>query len=107
MNGYLCALSYSLLFLLTNKVYSPQYNLWILPFFVLLRVPIWLWIAFCVFDLVGFVAFFRSVVPGPFGGQLAEHLLVVSVWGRAAVLVLLGALALRLAARGSYGEARD
>ena len=33
-------------FLLSNKVYSPNYDLWIVPFFVLLPIPRRVWIAF-------------------------------------------------------------
>jgi hypothetical protein len=43
------------LFLLANKVYSPNYDLWIVPFFVLLPVARRTWIAFVVSDLAVFV----------------------------------------------------
>jgi uncharacterized membrane protein len=46
-------------FLLFNKVHSPQYALWILPFFVLLRVPIAWWAAYAVVDLTVYVGVFR------------------------------------------------
>ncbi len=38
-------------FLLTNKVYSPNYDLWIVPFFVLLPLTPRLWWTFCAADL--------------------------------------------------------
>ncbi len=38
-------------FLLTNKVYSPNYDLWIVPFFVLLPFTRRHWWAFCAADL--------------------------------------------------------
>lgn len=56
-----------LLFLLTAKVYSPQYALWLLPFFALVRVP---WHAFAVFTLteigvtVAIWAFFVAFADG-------------------------------------------
>lgn len=77
-----------IVFVLANKVYSLQYDLWILPFFALLDLPGVLWIAFSLLDVIGFVTFFRHAVPGRCGGVLAEHLLVTSVWGRVAVLAL-------------------
>ena len=46
-------------FLLLHKVHSPQYTLWLLPFFVLLRVR-WGWIAaYLVADLAMYVGIFR------------------------------------------------
>ena len=34
-------------FMLANKVYSPNYDLWIVPFFVLLPIGRRVWIGFC------------------------------------------------------------
>ncbi|MGH2829734.1 MAG: glycosyltransferase 87 family protein [Actinomycetota bacterium] len=41
----------AILFLLTAKVYSPQYALWLLPFFVVVRVPWHGFAAFAVADM--------------------------------------------------------
>lgn len=46
-------------FLLFNKVHSPQYVLWLLPFFVLLRVSIGWWAAYSVADIAVYVGVFR------------------------------------------------
>ena len=45
-------------FLLTNKVYSPNYDLWIVPFFVLLPFTRRHWWAFCAADLGVFTLVF-------------------------------------------------
>ena len=42
------------IFLLSNKVYSPTYDLWLLPCFVLLALPRRLWLAFCAVDVAVF-----------------------------------------------------
>jgi uncharacterized membrane protein len=46
------------LFLLTNKVYSPQYSLWILPWFALALPSVRLWLAFALTDVAVFVTRF-------------------------------------------------
>jgi uncharacterized membrane protein len=45
-------------FLLTNKVYSPQYGLWLLPLFALALPNLWAFIAFSVTDVAVFVTRF-------------------------------------------------
>ncbi|GAA5144627.1 hypothetical protein GCM10023321_01310 [Pseudonocardia eucalypti] len=83
-------------FLLLHKVHSPQYALWILPFFALLRVR-WGWIAgYFLADLaigIGifryfYVAFTRGTDYEIYSG-LAAQAVIVGVWGRAALLVAL------------------
>jgi uncharacterized membrane protein len=54
------------LFLLSNKVYSPTYDLWLVPAFVLLPFLARWWIAFCAVDVGVFVSvygFFHGFVP--------------------------------------------
>ena len=46
-------------FLLWNKVHSPQYTLWLLPFFVLIRVNVLWWIGYAIADLMVYVGVFR------------------------------------------------
>ncbi len=46
------------LFLLTNKVYSPQYGLWLLPWFALALPNAWLFAAFEVADVAVFLTRF-------------------------------------------------
>ena len=80
-------------FLLFHKVHSPQYTLWLVPMFVLLRIR-WGWIiAYYVADLamgVGIFRYYYAINTGkPYGiyDGLAEQATVVGVWGRAALLV--------------------
>jgi uncharacterized membrane protein len=53
------------LFLLSNKVYSPQYGLWLLPFFALGLVDLRQYVAFEIADIAVFVTRFS------FFGQLS------------------------------------
>jgi len=46
------------LFLLTNKVYSPQFSLWLLPWFALAFPNLWLFVAFEAADVAVFVTRF-------------------------------------------------
>ncbi|MFR9730554.1 glycosyltransferase 87 family protein [Saccharopolyspora sp. MS10] len=75
-------------FLLLHKVHSPQYVLWLLPFFVLLRIR-WGWIAaYLLADLAMGIGIFRWL--GEASGindGFAAQALVLGVWGRAALLV--------------------
>ncbi len=80
-------------FLLLHKVHSPQYALWLLPFFALLRVQ-WGWIVgYLLVDLamgIGIFRWFHVISSGAEGGiyyGLAAQAVAVGVWGRAALLV--------------------
>ncbi len=82
-------------FLLLHKVHSPQYTLWLLPFFVLLQVR-WGWIAaYLVADAAMGIGIFRwfyvsgNDLPDGIRDGLAAQAVVVGVWGRAALLVAL------------------
>jgi len=78
-------------FLLFNKVYSPQYVLWLLPFFVLLRIRWGWWLSYLAVDLVLYVGLFRWYYDITRGGDfgLAKQAAVVGVWGKAVLLALL------------------
>jgi hypothetical protein len=89
-------------FLLLHKVHSPQYTLWLLPFFVLLAVP-WRWVAaYLVVDAVMGVSIFRWLWLLNTGGDqsilggLTVQGVVLGVWGRAVLLVVLFVLFLRV-----------
>lgn len=86
-------------FLLFNKAYSPQFALWLLPFFVLIRVRLGWWVAYTVFDTLVYVGFLRWLAGLPLGIDfgLAKQALILGIWGRAVMLVLLSVVFLRTA----------
>ncbi|MGI8775085.1 MAG: glycosyltransferase 87 family protein [Actinomycetota bacterium] len=80
-------------FLLWNKVHSPQYTLWLLPFFALLRVHVAWWVAYALADLAVYVGIFRWFHDMGIHGMeeltWAKKLLIGGVWARAALLLAL------------------
>ncbi len=86
------------LFLLTNKAHSPQFALWLLPFFCLVRLR-WGWFAtYMALDVLMYVGLFRwfdalSTDAPDYG--LPYQALVLGVWGRAIMLALLYVVFLR------------
>ena len=84
-------------FLLLNKVSSPQYVLWLLPFLVLLRVHVAWWAAYAVTDVVVYVAVFRwlhALASGADPDRVAA-VLEAGVWLRSALLAALFVVLLR------------
>jgi uncharacterized membrane protein len=82
-------------FLLLHKVDSPQYTLWLVPMFVLLRVR-WVWIVlYYLADIAMGIGIFRYyyaiTFDRPYGiyDGLAAQATAVGVWGRAALLAVL------------------
>ena len=81
-------------FLLWNKVHSPQYILWLLPFFVVVRISIWWWVAYSIADLAVYVGVFRWFYDFGFTQDLAANpapkmLLIGGIWLRALLLLAL------------------
>jgi uncharacterized membrane protein len=88
-------------FLLLHKVHSPQYTLWLIPFFVLLRVPWGLVAAYLVADLsmgIGVFKYFGALAAQT-DASTFEVLVKFGVWGRAGLLVVLFFVFLRAAQR--------
>ncbi|MCW2779069.1 MAG: hypothetical protein JWN17_2794 [Frankiales bacterium] len=84
-------------FMLLNKAHSPQYALWLLPFFALLRLE-WGWVtAYLAFDAVLYIGLFRWFYGLGHGEDfgIPKQMLVIGVWGRAVMLVLLFVVFLR------------
>lgn len=87
-----------IVFLLTAKVFSPQYALWLLPFFALLRLPIWSYVAFAVTDAAVWIAvgaYFLAVQYGSGDAEFRLAILEITVWARYAMLAILLALSRR------------
>lgn len=78
------------IFLLTNKVYSPQYSLWLLPWFALVLPRLRPFLAFEAADLFVFVTEFRwlGAATGA-GAGVPRWLFLTAVLTRAAVLLWL------------------
>jgi uncharacterized membrane protein len=85
------------LFVVTGKAHSPQYALWLLPFFCLVRLRWGWWAAYMAVDLCMYVGVFRWYYALGHGQDfgLAKQALVIGVWGRAVMLVLLFVVLLR------------
>jgi hypothetical protein len=94
---YELALAITAIFLLTAKVFSPQYMLWLLPFLAILRLR-WTLIAACFLtDLAVLTCinwyYLEVLRNGPWGTVL--DVLEVTVWARYAVLIWLVITVLR------------
>lgn len=84
-------------YLLLNKVHSPQYALWLLPFFALIRLRWGWWVTYLALDATLYVGLFRWFYDLSQGRDfgLAKQALVIGVWGRAVMLALLFVVFLR------------
>jgi uncharacterized membrane protein len=97
-------------FLLLHKVHSPQYTLWLLPFFVLVQVPWSLVVAYLLADLAMGIGIFRwyyqlhAGLPSGIYDGFASQAVTIGVWGRAALLVVLFVVFLRVPDRLAAGS---
>jgi uncharacterized membrane protein len=82
-------------FLLFHKVHSPQYTLWLVPMFAMVRVkPVWVvlyYLADIAMGLGIFRYYYAITFRLPYGiyDGLAAQATAVGVWGRAALLAVL------------------
>jgi uncharacterized membrane protein len=74
------------LVLLWSKVQSPQYILWVLPFFVLLDVSLVWWIALCTADVLVYVGILRFYYDY---SRVASATFHFGVWVRSGLLLAL------------------
>lgn len=78
------------LFLLVSKIHSPQYALWILPFFVLVHTPWPLMIAYFAADALLFASGFSLLLHAPdLQPSIWKSVFIFSVYLRATVLAAL------------------
>jgi uncharacterized membrane protein len=100
------ALGFPLLiaFMLTNKVYSPQYDLWLLPWFALVFPSLRHYAVVQAASLAVFVATFSQVGSIPGSSTFSLRLLEVAVLARA--LALLACIVAFVRARGT-GKLQD
>ena len=73
-------------FLLVSKVHSPQYALWLVPLFVLVRVRLGWYALFVAGNLLMYVAIFGVSV---WSTEARDVLVTWSVWARAGTFLLL------------------
>ena len=67
-------------FMLSNKVYSPNYDVWLVPFFVLVPFSRRQWVTFCTADLAMYVVVFgrfHGLVESSVTGNLVPVIVVV------------------------------
>lgn len=81
---YVTAFGVMLLFLLTGKIYSPQFALWLLPFFVLVKVPLRAFVAFIITDAAAWAGVSYFFLAPEDSSRM--DLLEIAVWVRYAVL---------------------
>lgn len=84
-------------FLLWNKVHSPQYALWILPFFVVLRVNVVWWVLYAIADAATYYGVFQWFydIGQDRDFTAAKKMMIGGVWARASLLLLLFVVFLR------------
>jgi uncharacterized membrane protein len=73
-------------FLLVGKVHSPQFALWLLPFFVLVHIRLGWYVLFVAGNLVMYASIFGVSV---WSTRARDVLVTWSVWGRAATFLIL------------------
>lgn len=87
--GILCV------FLLTSKVHSPQYALWIVPFLALLNIPWSLALGYLAADLLVFVSGFYYFTVMTQSAPAWQGVFEASVWARVVALAALAWASIR------------
>jgi uncharacterized membrane protein len=95
-----CAATLALV-LLWSKVQSPQYILWVLPFFVILDVSLAWWIAYSIIDVLVYVGILRFYYDY---SRLASATFHIGVWARSGLLLALAPVFLYAASEVVQGQ---
>jgi len=84
-------------YMVLNKVNSPQYILWLLPFLVILSVRVWLIVVYATCDVVLFLTFFWDAYLGGIGvtERWTEIVFHGAIWLRIGLLFVLVVVLLR------------
>jgi hypothetical protein len=105
---YTASFGILLIWLLTAKVYSPQYSLWVLPFFALVTIPWYGFVAFAATDAAVWfsVSSFFIASMGP-GNTVRESLWVLEVLVYIRYIALIWLIALSARARDNVWESDE
>jgi uncharacterized membrane protein len=79
-------------FLAFNKVYSPQYALWVLPFLALIAVRWGWWVAYWCIDATLFIGLFQWYAN--YGNDVARQAAYIGGWSKTVLLALLSVVVL-------------
>lgn len=88
-------------FLLWNKVHSPQYALWLVPFLVMLRLHVGWWLALMLSTVLVYVGVF---VLGQYSVDLLRTVVPLAVTARAVLIAALAVAFLRAAPAFPAGD---
>ncbi|MFL5737265.1 MAG: glycosyltransferase 87 family protein [Actinomycetota bacterium] len=96
-----------IVFMITNKVYSPQYDLWLLPWFALVFPSLRHYVAVQAASVAVFVATFSQVGSIPESSTLSLRVLELAVLSRAFALLICVVAFVRARGTGALEDDRE